>query len=90
MLILNDHEGGRHGKEMRNHGSKGGYRHECLGYNSRLDELQAAILLTKLKRIDEYNPRDAKRRPSTSNCCLVLLPALSRKKALCMCIINTR
>jgi UDP-2-acetamido-2-deoxy-ribo-hexuluronate aminotransferase len=59
MLILNDHEVADVVRKLRNHGSKGGYRHECLGYNSRLDELQAAILLTKLKRIDEYN---AKRR----------------------------
>lgn len=57
MLILNDHEVADMVKKLRNHGSKGGYRHECLGYNSRLDELQAAILLTKLKRIDEYNSK---------------------------------
>ncbi|HMK61368.1 MAG TPA: DegT/DnrJ/EryC1/StrS family aminotransferase [Dissulfurispiraceae bacterium] len=59
MLILNDQETAEIVRKLRNHGSKGGYRHECLGYNSRLDELQAAILLTKIKRIDEYN---AKRR----------------------------
>ena len=40
---------------LRNHGSKGSYVHERVGYNSRLDELQAAILLVKLKRIDSYN-----------------------------------
>jgi dTDP-4-amino-4,6-dideoxygalactose transaminase len=55
MIILNDHEVADVVKKLRNHGSKGGYRHECLGYNSRLDELQAGILLIKLKRIDEYN-----------------------------------
>ncbi|HMK56354.1 MAG TPA: DegT/DnrJ/EryC1/StrS family aminotransferase [Dissulfurispiraceae bacterium] len=55
MLILNDHEAAEIVRKLRNHGSKGGYRHECLGYNSRLDELQAAILLTKMKRIDDYN-----------------------------------
>ena len=59
MIILNDCEVAGMVKKLRNHGSSGGYRHECVGYNSRLDELQAAILLTKLKRIDEYN---AKRR----------------------------
>ncbi|MGO9378626.1 MAG: DegT/DnrJ/EryC1/StrS family aminotransferase [Dissulfurispiraceae bacterium] len=59
MIILNDHGVAEIVKKLRNHGSSGGYRHECLGYNSRLDELQAAILLTKLRRIDEYN---AKRR----------------------------
>ena len=59
MIILNDHDVAETVKKLRNHGSGGGYRHECLGYNSRLDELQAGILLIKLKRIDEYN---AKRR----------------------------
>ncbi|MEW5744503.1 MAG: DegT/DnrJ/EryC1/StrS family aminotransferase [Nitrospirota bacterium] len=44
-------------RKLRNHGSRGGYRHECLGYNSRLDEMQAGILLVKLKRIDDYNRR---------------------------------
>ena len=59
MIVLGDHEVADMVRKLRNHGSKGGYRHECLGYNSRLDELQAGILLIKLKRIDEYN---AKRR----------------------------
>jgi len=40
---------------LRNHGSRGSYRHESVGFNSRLDELQAGILLVKFKRIDEYN-----------------------------------
>ncbi len=40
---------------LRNHGSAGGYMHSTIGFNSRLDELQAAILLVKLKKIDSYN-----------------------------------
>lgn len=40
-----------------NHGSKGAYRHEELGYNSRLDELQAAILRVKLRHVDDFNAR---------------------------------
>ncbi len=40
---------------LRNHGSGGAYVHERVGYNSRLDELQAAILLVKFKKIDAYN-----------------------------------
>jgi dTDP-4-amino-4,6-dideoxygalactose transaminase len=31
------------------------YYHDVIGYNSRLDEMQAVILRTKLKRIDQYN-----------------------------------
>jgi len=42
---------------LRNHGSKGAYKHESVGFNSRLDELQAGILLVKFRRIDEYNRR---------------------------------
>jgi dTDP-4-amino-4,6-dideoxygalactose transaminase len=42
-------------KVLRNHGSTRQYHHTVIGYNSRLDELQAVILRTKLKRIDDYN-----------------------------------
>jgi dTDP-4-amino-4,6-dideoxygalactose transaminase len=40
---------------LRNHGSKVRYHHDVIGYNSRLDEIQAVILRTKLKRIEKYN-----------------------------------
>ncbi|HBA34567.1 MAG TPA: erythromycin biosynthesis sensory transduction protein eryC1 [Gammaproteobacteria bacterium] len=40
---------------LRNHGSKKRYEHAMVGYNSRLDELQAAILRCKLKEIDRFN-----------------------------------
>jgi len=55
LISTNDGELAARVRLLRNHGSKGGYIHEAIGYNSRLDELQAAILLVKLKRIDEYN-----------------------------------
>ena len=42
-------------RSLRNHGSKGSYIHDSVGFNSRLDELQAGILLIKLGKIDEYN-----------------------------------
>lgn len=42
-------------RELRNHGSRGAYRHERVGFNSRLDEMQAGILLVKFRHIDEYN-----------------------------------
>lgn len=40
---------------LRNHGSSVRYHHAEVGYNSRLDEIQAAILRVKLKYIDEFN-----------------------------------
>ncbi|MDD5274688.1 MAG: DegT/DnrJ/EryC1/StrS family aminotransferase [Methylovulum sp.] len=42
-------------KQLRNHGSDVRYYHDIVGYNSRLDEMQAVILRAKLKRIDQYN-----------------------------------
>jgi dTDP-4-amino-4,6-dideoxygalactose transaminase len=41
--------------KYRNHGHKSKYEHEMIAYNSRLDEVQAAILRIRLKRLDEYN-----------------------------------
>jgi dTDP-4-amino-4,6-dideoxygalactose transaminase len=40
---------------LRNHGSKVRYHHSVIGFNSRLDELQAVILRVKLKRIGSFN-----------------------------------
>jgi dTDP-4-amino-4,6-dideoxygalactose transaminase len=40
---------------LRNHGSYQKYTYEKIGYNSRLDEIQAAVLRIKLKHIDRWN-----------------------------------
>lgn len=46
-----------HIRVLRNYGSKVKYDHACDGYNSRLDELQAAFLRVKLRKLDEWNER---------------------------------
>lgn len=42
---------------LRNYGSKVKYYNEVKGYNSRLDEMQAAFLRVKLKHLEEWNKR---------------------------------
>ncbi len=44
-------------KLLRNYGQSGKYHHDFVGINSRLDELQAAILRAKLSRLDEWNEK---------------------------------
>ena len=39
---------------LRNYGSQEKYKNEVLGYNNRLDELQAAFLRVKLTKLDEW------------------------------------
>jgi dTDP-4-amino-4,6-dideoxygalactose transaminase len=42
---------------LRNYGSRVKYHNEMKGFNSRLDELQAAFLRVKLSRLDDWNSR---------------------------------
>lgn len=55
LITVRDSEMAEKIRSLRNHGSRISYTHERVGYNSRLDELQAAILLVKFNRIDAYN-----------------------------------
>lgn len=57
MVITNDDNMAEKIRMLRNHGQKVRYYHSVIGYNSRLDEIQAGILRVKLKRIDEYNKK---------------------------------
>ncbi len=56
-LTTNDAELADRVRTLRNYGSKKKYHNDRQGYNSRMDELQAAFLRVKLKRLDEWNSR---------------------------------
>lgn len=55
LISTDSDEVAEHLRVLRNHGSWKQYHHSELGFNSRLDELQAVILRAKLKRIDDYS-----------------------------------
>lgn len=55
MVVMNDDSVLAEVKKYRNHGSVRTYVHSDVGFNSRLDEIQAAILLIKFKHIDRDN-----------------------------------
>ncbi|WP_221566984.1 DegT/DnrJ/EryC1/StrS aminotransferase family protein [Alkalihalobacillus sp. TS-13] len=55
MVVSNNDEIAETMRVIRVHGSKPKYYHHILGYNSRLDELQAAILNVKFPHLDEWS-----------------------------------
>jgi dTDP-4-amino-4,6-dideoxygalactose transaminase len=57
MVITDDAAMAERLQSLRNHGSRVRYYHDEVGFNSRLDEMQAAIIRIKLRRIDQYNAR---------------------------------
>lgn len=60
MVVTNDTEIAMKAKMIRNYGQKERYVHLIKGTNSRMDELQAAILNAKLPYLDEWNQRRRK------------------------------
>jgi dTDP-4-amino-4,6-dideoxygalactose transaminase len=44
-------------RALREHGQSTRYYHPVVGYNARLDEIQAAILRIKLRKLDQWNTR---------------------------------
>ena len=53
-LFTNSEELGHKAEVIANHGQVVKYHHDLIGINSRLDTLQAAILLKKLPHLDQY------------------------------------
>jgi len=55
MITTDDETLARKARMITNHGSSERYKHSEIGVNSRLDTIQAAILLVKLKYLDTWN-----------------------------------
>jgi dTDP-4-amino-4,6-dideoxygalactose transaminase len=60
MILTNDEKIAEKLYSLRNYGQKNRYIHQYKGLNSRLDEIQAAILRVKLKYLDEWNEKRRK------------------------------
>jgi len=68
---------------LRNYGQKEKYQHMFRGFNRRLDTLQAAVLRTKLKHLDEWN--DARRQHAKSYSRLLAQSGLVVPRASALC-----
>jgi len=60
MMVTNDEKFANKIRCLRDHGRREKYEHQMIGYNYRLDALQAAILRVKLKYLDEWNEKRRK------------------------------
>ena len=59
-ITTNDESLARDLRRLRNYGSSKRYVCDVVGYNSRLEEIHAAILRVKLRKLDEWNARRRK------------------------------
>ena len=55
MAVTNDEQIAASLKKLRNYGQSKKYHHETIGFNRRLDSLQASILRVKLQHLDSWN-----------------------------------
>ena len=56
-VTTNDPKVAENVKNLGDHGSSKKYEHDHLGYNSRLDSIQAAVLNVKLRHLERWNRR---------------------------------
>jgi dTDP-4-amino-4,6-dideoxygalactose transaminase len=61
MITTNDDDFAARLRRLRTHGGANEYEHEEVGVNSRLDELQSAVLTVKLPHLDKWSNERAKR-----------------------------
>lgn len=54
-VVTDNDEWAKAVRTLRDHGRSGHYEHTEIGYNSRLDTLQAAVLRVKLRYLDDWN-----------------------------------
>ena len=61
MVVTNNDKLADKVKLLRNHGSRRRYYHEEVGWNSRLDSIQAAVLRVNLRHLEDWNRKRKQR-----------------------------
>jgi dTDP-4-amino-4,6-dideoxygalactose transaminase len=61
ILTTSDDDVAERLRRLRNHGGRNEYQHEEVGINSRLDELQAAVLNVKMRHLDRWSDERARK-----------------------------
>jgi len=76
LMTTNDDEVARTARKLRTHGTERRDANEMIGYNSRLDEMQAAVLRVKLPYVELWN-RERRRAAATYGRLLADVPGIS-------------